>query len=219
MPSLALSLSCPVDWQPFFNLGVSFPLQLVDLPFDEKQKKVIISGPFNPECLIKRLYCKVGCKIIKGHEIILPKPPPPPKKPDPPKQVPAEPPKKPDPPKQVPAEPPKKPDPPKTKDPEPEPPKKPADPPPPKPKPPPPAPAPVVPEPVHAGPPGPICCRPCCEGRPSDGYCTRGRGGYYYDTCCRDCSEGRPWDGPCTRSGYNNGCRFFTEEDSSCRTM
>ncbi|KAL5987930.1 hypothetical protein ACLOJK_035690 [Asimina triloba] len=44
--------------------------------FDEKQKKVIILGPFNPECLIKNLYCKVGCKTIICYEILEPPPPP-----------------------------------------------------------------------------------------------------------------------------------------------
>ncbi|XP_058081872.1 protein PYRICULARIA ORYZAE RESISTANCE 21-like [Magnolia sinica] len=51
--------------------------------FDEKQKKVTISGPFDPEKLIKKLYCKVGCKIIICYEVVPPPPPPPPPEPKP----------------------------------------------------------------------------------------------------------------------------------------
>ncbi|XP_058081532.1 protein PYRICULARIA ORYZAE RESISTANCE 21-like [Magnolia sinica] len=47
-------------------------LEIKSQIFYEEQKKVIISGPFDPEKLIKKLYCKVGCKIITGYEILEP---------------------------------------------------------------------------------------------------------------------------------------------------
>ncbi|XP_072952265.1 uncharacterized protein [Typha angustifolia] len=154
-----------------------------DIVYDEKNNVVIVSGPFNPECLIKKLRCKdCDCKVIKDIQIKPPPkptgPPPPPPKPDPP------PPPKPDPP------PPPKPDPPPPPKPDPPPPPKPDPPPPPKPDPPPP-PKPAPPPKPEPPPPAsmilPVCCwLPC----PCPCYDHRGHGG------CRCCTCGKSYEPP-----------------------
>ncbi|KAJ8479852.1 hypothetical protein OPV22_023579 [Ensete ventricosum] len=58
--------------------------------YDEKNNTVTVSGPFNPECFIKKLRC-LACKVIKDVQI-KPKPQPPPPKPEPPPPKPEPPP-------------------------------------------------------------------------------------------------------------------------------
>ncbi|XP_058081862.1 protein PYRICULARIA ORYZAE RESISTANCE 21-like [Magnolia sinica] len=81
--ALNVDLDCHPCYQQMTKALCKFP-EIQSQKFDEEQKKVIISGPFEPEKLIKKLCCKVGCKIIKGYVIILeqPKPAPPKPKPD-----------------------------------------------------------------------------------------------------------------------------------------
>ncbi|XP_058081873.1 protein PYRICULARIA ORYZAE RESISTANCE 21-like [Magnolia sinica] len=179
---LDVDLDCRLCNKKIRKVLCKFP-EIQSQSFDEKQKKVTISGPFDPEKLIKKLYCKAGCKTIKGY--VIPKPLPP--KPPPP---PAEPPKPPPPPPPPPSEPTKPPPPPsepvaKAAPPQPE---------PQKPKPAPPclpeflAHGPVN---IHIGPVGPpCCCRPCYEGHERDGICTRGGG--HYDSSYRFFCEEEP---------------------------
>ncbi|URD96747.1 hypothetical protein MUK42_35975, partial [Musa troglodytarum] len=54
--------------------------------YDEKKNTVTVSGPFDPECFIRKLLC-LACKVIQDVQI---KPPPPPPKPP---QKPSSPPK------------------------------------------------------------------------------------------------------------------------------
>lgn len=62
-----------------------------DIDFDEKNNKVKVTGPFDPDKLADKLCCK-ACKIIKQIEIVEPPPPPPPKpKEEPKKEEPAPP--------------------------------------------------------------------------------------------------------------------------------
>ncbi|XP_062212436.1 protein PYRICULARIA ORYZAE RESISTANCE 21-like [Phragmites australis] len=78
-----------------------------DIEYDEKNNRVIVTGPFDAEKLADKLCCK-ACKIIKEIEIVEPPPPkkektkPPPPEPDvvppPPPPVVVEPPPKKDPP-------------------------------------------------------------------------------------------------------------------------
>ncbi|XP_078179932.1 uncharacterized protein LOC144574000 isoform X2 [Carex rostrata] len=72
------------------KLQVRANIQSVD--YNEKENKVIIKGPFDPEWLAKKLCCKAG-KIIKQYEIVEPPPPLPPPLP-PPSSPPSSPPKK-----------------------------------------------------------------------------------------------------------------------------
>ncbi|XP_078179931.1 uncharacterized protein LOC144574000 isoform X3 [Carex rostrata] len=127
--------------------------------YNEKENKVIIKGPFDPEWLAKKLCCK-ACKIIKQYEIVEP---PPPTKPKP----------KPDP----------KPDPPPDKlEPKPEPPK-------PEEKPPPPPPAKLDPPPNPFPYPFPypfafmpVCCHAPCP-------CDRGHRGCRCCSCGKEYDE------------------------------
>ncbi|XP_078179928.1 uncharacterized protein LOC144573998 [Carex rostrata] len=161
-------------------------IQSVD--YNEKENKVIIKGPFDPEWLAKKLCCK-ACKIIKQYEIVepLPPPPPPPKeepKPEPPPPPPKEEPK-PEPPPPPPKEEPKPepPPPPPKEEKKPEPPKE-------ETKPPPPPPVELDPPPKPCPYPFPypfafvpVCCHAPCP-------CDRGHGG------CRCCSCGKEYDEP-----------------------
>ncbi|CAL9088629.1 unnamed protein product [Musa textilis] len=60
--------------------------------YDEKKNTVTVSGPFDPECFIRKLLC-LACKVIQDVQI---KPPPPP--PKPPQKPPSPPPPPPPPP-------------------------------------------------------------------------------------------------------------------------
>ncbi|RWR77165.1 protein PYRICULARIA ORYZAE RESISTANCE 21-like protein [Cinnamomum micranthum f. kanehirae] len=172
---LTVDLGCRRCYKKIRRVIAQFP-EIQSQNFDEKNNKVIVSGHFNPEELSRKLCCK-ACKYIKDIQIK------PPDKPKPPEQP------KPAPPPPKPAEPPK---------PAPEPPK--PAPPPPKPAPPPPKPAPPPPEPVLPVPGIPV-------------------GPYAPMVCCRPCYEGYPEHGICTRFGYERGTctyKFFSEEDPSC---
>lgn len=46
-----------------------------DIEYDEKNNRVIVTGPFDPDKLADKLCCK-ACKIIKEIEIVEPPPPP-----------------------------------------------------------------------------------------------------------------------------------------------
>ncbi|CAD5168989.1 unnamed protein product [Musa acuminata subsp. malaccensis] len=54
--------------------------RILSINYNEKDNKVTISGPFNPECLKKKLLCKL-CKVAKDIKIKPDDPPPPPPKP------------------------------------------------------------------------------------------------------------------------------------------
>ncbi|CAL9761078.1 unnamed protein product, partial [Musa acuminata subsp. burmannicoides] len=54
--------------------------RIQSINYNEKDNKVTISGPFNPECLKKKLLCKL-CKVAKDIKIKPDDPPPPPPKP------------------------------------------------------------------------------------------------------------------------------------------
>ncbi|XP_062214564.1 protein PYRICULARIA ORYZAE RESISTANCE 21-like [Phragmites australis] len=58
-----------------------------DIEYDEKNNRVVVSGPFDAEKLADKLCCK-ACKIIKEIEIVEPPPPPEPKKDEPKKEEP-----------------------------------------------------------------------------------------------------------------------------------
>ncbi|XP_078179930.1 uncharacterized protein LOC144573999 isoform X2 [Carex rostrata] len=175
-------------------------IQSVD--YNEKENKVIIKGPFDPEWLAKKLCCK-ACKIIKQYEIVEPPPPPPP----PPKEEP-----KPEPPKEEP----------KPLQSEPEPPKEEEKPPPPPPKKldPPPNPCPYpFPYPFAFM---PVCCHAPCP-------CDRGHGGCRCCSCGKEYDEPKivpppqiPYYPPppsqpcCDPCGY----RIVYEEDAqTCAVM
>ncbi|XXG55484.1 hypothetical protein AAC387_Pa03g3144 [Persea americana] len=189
---LTVDLECCRCYKKIRKVIAKFP-EIQSQIFDEKNNKVIISGPFDPEKLKRKLCCK-ACKYIKDIQIKPPETP----KPDPPPKPAPEPPK-PAPPPPKPAEPPKPaPEPPKPASPPPKPAPDPPKPPPDPPKPAPPPPEPVLPVPgIPVGPYAPmVCCRPCYEGYPEHGICTRF--GYERGTC---------------------NCKFFSEEDPSCSIM
>ncbi|XP_077211200.1 heavy metal transport/detoxification superfamily protein isoform X2 [Tasmannia lanceolata] len=198
--------------------------------FDKKQKKVTISGPFDPEKLAQKLRCKAG-ECIQKIEIKEEKPKPdPPKKVDPPKKAEEKP--KEDPPKKAEEKP--KEDPPKKAEEKPkeDPPKKAEEKPKeekPKPKEEPTKPVePVVP---HAEPfrpcyplyppydpayppyqpyvPVPVPVVPYYDGYPRDGF------------CCKGCAEGNPRDMICRNGGGArvSSCNFFSEEDPATCTI
>eukprot|EP00268_Persea_americana_P033785 TRINITY_DN33415_c0_g1_i2.p1 TRINITY_DN33415_c0_g1~~TRINITY_DN33415_c0_g1_i2.p1 ORF type:complete len:166 (-),score=6.77 TRINITY_DN33415_c0_g1_i2:208-705(-) len=156
---LTVDLECCRCYKKIRKVIAKFP-EIQSQIFDEKNNKVIISGPFDPEKLKRKLCCK-ACKYIKDIQIK------PPDKRQPPVTL------KPAPPPPTPA---------------PDPPTKPA----------PPPPEPVLPVPgIPVGPYAPmVCCRPCYEGYPEHGICTRF--GYERGTC---------------------NCKFFSEEDPSCSIM
>ncbi|KAL6894100.1 hypothetical protein ACP4OV_008198 [Aristida adscensionis] len=199
-----------------------------DIEYDEKNNRVIVSGPFDADKLADKLCCK-ACKIIKEIEIVEPPPPPPPESPK--KEKPAPPPPapevKPPPPPPAVVEPPKEkpPPPPPPKE---EPPKE--KPPPPKEKPPPPPkeePKPPPPKVVEVPYPWPYPCP--WPAWPSDCYCHHGHGG------CHCCSCGKapepapapappqyvpypqyvPQPYPCGPCGGGGGYRIVCEEDPS----
>ncbi|KAI3952270.1 hypothetical protein MKW92_006299 [Papaver armeniacum] len=216
---------------------------------DKKTNTVVITGPFDPNCMARKLCCKAG-KAIKSYEIILPKPDPPkepapapepaPKKPEP---APAPAPKEPEP-APAPAPAPKEPEPapapapaPAAKEPEPEPTPAPA----PAPKEPP-LRVPIIfePEPitVHGFPPNfGTCCGQCYQGH-GGGPCYNGFGAPlpFFDDYRRPPSQPQPcFEGfgrpppqlqPCFDNGYygrNKGyvrCDYFSEENpASCTIM
>ncbi|THU75021.1 hypothetical protein C4D60_Mb04t39530 [Musa balbisiana] len=154
------------------------------IAFDEKDDTVTVSGPFNPDCFIKKLCC-LASKVIKDIQI-KPDDPPPEPEPAPPPPEPAPPPLEPPPP---PA-----PEPPPPPAPEPPPPPAPEPPPPPKPDPTPP-PDVVVKAPMWAFPTPmwPVCCyQPCPCYEPRYGS-------------CRCCSCGRMTDEPPPPAMYYGG--------------
>ncbi|KAJ8478123.1 hypothetical protein OPV22_021850 [Ensete ventricosum] len=50
--------------------------KIQSIVYDEKNNTVIVSGPFNPECLIKKLCC-LACKVSDGAPPPAAVPPPP----------------------------------------------------------------------------------------------------------------------------------------------
>ncbi|XP_039140899.1 protein PYRICULARIA ORYZAE RESISTANCE 21 [Dioscorea cayenensis subsp. rotundata] len=162
------------------------------ITYDEKGNAVIISGPFDPQKLSKKLKCK-ACKVIKDIQI----------KED--KEKPKEKPKVIDPPPPKPKE-----DPPKPKE---EPPKPKVTPIKPEPEPPQVVPVSVVQEPEMyppMWPQGPVCCgRPWFDG------------GYYVGCKCWTCGRGFGFaEGPCYDGYPKSTCQFFCEEDqSTCVVM
>ncbi|PUZ36999.1 hypothetical protein GQ55_9G083100 [Panicum hallii var. hallii] len=144
-----------------------------DIEYDEKNNKVIVTGPFDPDKLADKLCCK-ACKIIKEIEIVEP----PPKEPEPPKK------EEPKPPPPAPKEEPAPPPPAKVDPPPPPPPKEePPPPPPPKQEPAPPPPKVVeVPYPWPYPYPFPAWPSECC--------CHHGHGG------CHCCSCGKAPEAP-----------------------
>ncbi|WOK99690.1 hypothetical protein Cni_G08402 [Canna indica] len=154
--------------------------------YDTKSNTVAVSGPFNPDCFIKKICC-LACKVIKDIHVKKPDPPPPPPPAPEPKPEPAPPPPEPappapEPPPPAPEPPPPAPEPPAPPAPEPAPPPPPApEPPPPAPQEPPPPPEVVWKLPVwpFPAPVWPVCCHQPCP-------CYEPRHG-----CCRCCSCGR----------------------------
>ncbi|KAM0949873.1 putative heavy metal-associated domain superfamily, protein PYRICULARIA ORYZAE RESISTANCE 21 [Dioscorea sansibarensis] len=180
------------------------------ITYDEKGNVVIISGPFDPQKLSKKLKCK-ACKVIKDIQIKEEKEKPKEKpKSDPPKVDPPKPKEDPPKPKEDPPKP--KEDPPKPKE---DPPKPKEDPPKPKatpiqpePKPPQTVPVSVAQEPEPyppMWPSGPVCCgRPCFDE------------GYYVGCRCWTCGRPFGWaEGPCYDGYPKSTCQFFCEEDQS----
>ncbi|CAL9078141.1 unnamed protein product [Musa acuminata var. zebrina] len=145
--------------------------KIQSIAYDEKDDTVTVSGPFNPDCFIKKLCC-LASKVIKDIQIKPDNPPPEPE-PAPPPPEPAPPTPEPPPPPGPEPPPPPGPEPPPLATPEPPPPPAPEPPPPPKPDPTPP-PDVVVKAPMWAfrTPVWPVCCyQPCPCYEPRYGSC------------------------------------------------
>ncbi|CAL9164681.1 unnamed protein product, partial [Musa hybrid cultivar] len=74
LPSPSLSL---------FLLTNFYRFNIESIVYDEKKNTITVSGPFNPDCFIKKLRC-LACKVIicvqiKPKPVKPPPPPPPPK--------------------------------------------------------------------------------------------------------------------------------------------
>ncbi|RWR77164.1 protein PYRICULARIA ORYZAE RESISTANCE 21-like protein [Cinnamomum micranthum f. kanehirae] len=166
---LTVDLECRRCYKKIRRVIAQFP-EIQSQIFEETNNKVIVSGHFDPEKLSRKLCCK-ACKYIIDIQIKLPDT----TKPPGPTTTPATPSKQ--------DSPPSKQDSPQSK---------------PDTKPALPPPEPVLPVPgILVGPYAPmVCCRPCYEGYPEHGICTRF--GYERGTCTYI---------------------FFSEEDPSCSIM
>ncbi|CAL9758617.1 unnamed protein product [Musa acuminata subsp. burmannicoides] len=168
--------------------------KIQSIAYDEKDDTVTVSGPFNPDCFIKKLCC-LASKVIKDIQIKPDNPPPEPE-PAPPPPEPAPPTPEPPPPPGPEPPPPPGPEPPPPPAPEPPPPPAPEPPPPPPPKPDPtPPPDVVVKAPMWAfrTPVWPVCCHQPCP-------CYEPRYG-----SCRCCSCGLMTDEPPPPAMYYGG--------------
>ncbi|MCL7039903.1 hypothetical protein MKW94_020918 [Papaver nudicaule] len=229
---LKVDLNCSECYKKIKRALCRFSCEIRSQIIDKKTNTVVISGPFDPNCIARKLCCKAG-KAIISYEIMVPKPDPP-KTPAPPPEPaskePAPAPKEPEP-KPAPAPAPKKPEPapapaPAPKEPEPA-----------------PAPAPAPKEPPLRVPiifePEPItvpgfppnfgtCCGQCYQGH-GGGPCHNGFGAPlpFFDGYGRP----PPQPQPCFDNGYygNNNygrpkgyvvCDYFSEENpGSCTIM
>nr|ABF70061.1 hypothetical protein MA4_64C22.6 [Musa acuminata] len=73
-------IGCSCCYKKIRKVLCKFQERIQSINYNEKDNKVTISGPFNPECLKKKLLCKL-CKVAKDIKIKPDDPPPPPPKP------------------------------------------------------------------------------------------------------------------------------------------
>ncbi|KAI3990423.1 hypothetical protein MKX01_021358 [Papaver californicum] len=73
---LKVDLNCSECCKKIKKTLCRFSCEIRSQIIDKKTNTVVITGPFDPNCMARKLCCKAG-KAIKSYEIILPKPDPP----------------------------------------------------------------------------------------------------------------------------------------------